>query len=304
MSLCLNCKACFANCPSQVHTDKLVLAARAQITDENGLPFLLGAALKQFLPSNSLQGAATKSAYLYQHLGLQQALRSTGLLKAVAPELAQKEGIMPEFAPRTFPAELENMKLKKGGKVRVAYFLSCMTNMVYPELGKAVVAVLERHGCEVVIPAEVQCCGTPHVAYGDTATAEELARNNARLLAATGADYILTDCGTCGDTLRHYEELTADAAGFDKKVLDVSEFLVDCWGVKPATNRWLRWRPTTIPCHLNRGQGVNRQPRERSSRPSPPDVQEMRRPIAAAGGAGTFALTKVRICRWRFWTAR
>ena len=48
MSLCLNCKACVANCPSQVHTDKLVLAARAQIKDEDGLPFLLGAALKQF----------------------------------------------------------------------------------------------------------------------------------------------------------------------------------------------------------------------------------------------------------------
>jgi glycolate oxidase iron-sulfur subunit len=291
MSLCLNCKACFANCPSQVHTDKLVLAARAQITDENGLPFLLGAALKQFLPSNSLQGAATKSAYLYQHLGLQQALRSTGLLKAVAPELAQKEGIMPEFAPRTFRAELENMKLKKGGKVRVAYFLSCMTNMVYPELGKAVVAVLERHGCEVVIPAEVQCCGTPHVAYGDTATAEELARNNARLLAATGADYILTDCGTCGDTLRHYEELTADAAGFDKKVLDVSEFLVDVLGVKPGDKPVAAVATYHDSCHLNRGQGVNRQPREILKAIPGLTFREMAEADRCCGGAGTFALT-------------
>ncbi|MDT8902474.1 (Fe-S)-binding protein [Anaeroselena agilis] len=291
MSLCLNCKACVANCPSQVHTDKLVLAARAQIKDEDGLPFLLGAALKQFLPNNSLQGVAAKSAYLYQHLGLQQAVRGSGLLKAVSPDLAQKEGVMPEFAPRTFRAELANMTLKKGGKVKVAYYLSCMTNMVNPALGKAVIEVLERHGCEVVIPTDVQCCGTPQLAYGDVETAEALARNNARLLAATGADYILTDCGTCGDTLRHYEELTADAAGFEQKVLDVSEFLVDKLGVKPGDKPVEAVVTYHDSCHLNRGQGVNRQPREILKAIPGLTFREMAEADRCCGGAGTFAIT-------------
>lgn len=290
MSLCLNCKACYANCPSQVHTDKLVLAARAEIKEKDGLPFMLSAALKQFLPSKNLQGMAAKSAYLYQQLGLQQALRGCGLLKALSPELANMEGVMPKFAPRTFRAELANMKLKRGGKVKVAYFLSCMTNMVNPALGKAVVDVLERHGCDVYIPADVQCCGTPQLAYGDCETAAELARNNARLLAATGADYILTDCGTCGDTLRDYEELVSEAAGFGAKVLDVSEFLVDKLGVQPGGKRVEAVVTYHDSCHLNRGQGVARQPRAILSAIPGLTLKEMAEADRCCGGAGTFAL--------------
>ena len=291
MSLCLNCKACVANCPSQVQTDKLVLAARAEIKDKDGLPFMLSAALKQFLPSNNLQGAAAKASYLYQQLGVQKAMRGLGLIKAVSPDLAKMESVMPEFAPRTFRAELENMKLKRGGKIKVAYFLSCMTNMVNTELGKAVVDVLERHGCDVYIPTDVQCCGTPQLAYGDVETAETLAKNNARLLAETGADYIVTDCGTCGDMLRNYEELVPEAAGFGKKVLDISEFLVDVVGVKPGdkpVNAVVTYHDS---CHLNRGQKVNRQPRAILKAIPGLTLKEMPEADRCCGGAGSFALT-------------
>ncbi len=291
MSLCLNCKACVANCPSQVHTDQLVLAARARIKDEDGLPFMLGAALKQFLPSSNMQGAAAKASYLYQQLGLQKAMRATGLIKAVSGDLANMEGLMPQFAPRTFRAELENMKLKRGGKIKVAYFLSCMTNMVNTGLGKAVIDVLERHDCDVYIPADVQCCGTPQLAYGDVETAEALAKNNAKLLAETGADYIVTDCGTCGDMLRKYEELVPEAASFGKKVLDISEFLVDKLGVKPGdkpVNAVVTYHDS---CHLNRGQKVNSQPRAILKAIPGLTFKEMAEADRCCGGAGSFALT-------------
>lgn len=291
MSLCLNCKACVANCPSQVHTDKLVLAARAQIKDEDGLPFLLGAALKQFLPSNNLQGVAAKASYLYQNLGLQQAMRGCGLIKAVSADLANMEAVMPKFAPRTFRAELENMKLKRGGKIKVAYFLSCMTNMVNTDLGKAVVDVLERHGCDVYIPPEVQCCGTPQLAYGDVETATELARNNVRLLMATGADYILTDCGTCGDMLRNYEDLVPEAAGFAAKVMDISEFLIDKLGVKPGDKPVEAVVTYHDSCHLNRGQKVNSQPRAILKAIPGLTLKEMAEADRCCGGAGSFAMT-------------
>jgi glycolate oxidase iron-sulfur subunit len=291
MSLCLNCKACVANCPSQVQTDKLVLAARAEVKEKDGLPFMLSAALKQFLPSNNLQGAAAKCSYLYQQLGLQKAMRASGLIKAVSPDLANMEAVMPQFAPRTFRAELESMNLKRGGKLKVAYYLSCMTNMVNTGLGKAVIDVLERHGCDVYIPAGVQCCGTPQMAYGDTETAAALAKSNAGLLAETGADYIVTDCGTCGDMLRNYEELVPEAAGFGKKVLDISEFLVDVVGLKPGdkpVNAVVTYHDS---CHLNRGQKVNRQPREVLKAIPGLTLKEMAEADRCCGGAGSFALT-------------
>ncbi len=291
MSLCLNCKACVANCPSQVHTDKLVLRARTEIKDKDGLPFMLGAALRQFLPSSNLQGAAAKVSYLYQTLGLQKAMRGCGLIKAISTDLANMEAVMPKFAPRTFRAELEKIKLKRGGQIKVAYFLSCMTNMVNTNLGKAVVDVLERHGCDVYIPTDVQCCGTPQMAYGDVATATELAKNNVRLLLETGADYILTDCGTCGDMLENYEELVPEAAGFGAKVMDVSEFLVDKLGVKAGdkpVNAVVTYHDS---CHLNRGQKVNKQPREILKAIPGLTLKEMAESDRCCGGAGSFAMT-------------
>ncbi len=167
LAFCLDCGACVANCPPLVHTDKLVLAARAKITAQDGLPFPLKGALHGFLPSKSAQALVAKMAYFYQHSGLQKILRQSGVLAALSKDLSQKEGIMPNFAPRTFRSMLAELPRKKDGKLRVAYFLSCMTNMVNPALGQAVIKVLEHHDCEVIIPADVQCCGTPHLAYGD-----------------------------------------------------------------------------------------------------------------------------------------
>lgn len=56
MELCLNCKACVANCPPLVQTDKMVLATRAFIAEKEGLLLPVKAALRSFLPNNNLQG--------------------------------------------------------------------------------------------------------------------------------------------------------------------------------------------------------------------------------------------------------
>lgn len=288
MGLCLNCGACVATCPPLVHTDKLVLAARAQITREKGLPLALSGALHGLLPNNSLQALMAKMAYFYQQSGFQKLLRSSGLLKALPMELDKKESIMPNFAPRTFRSQLADLPLKKGGKIKVAYYLSCMTNMVNPELGKAVIRVLENHGCEVVIPADVQCCGTPHLAYGDTDAALRIAASNARLLAETGAEAIVTDCATCGATLREYEEMVPEATGFTAKVFDISAFLVGKLGLKAGNLPVQGVATYHDPCHLGRGQGVTAEPRAILKAIPGLEFREMTEADRCCGGAGTF----------------
>ncbi|SMC62599.1 (Fe-S)-binding protein [Sporomusa malonica] len=291
MDLCLNCKACVANCPPAVHTDKLVLAARAHIADKVGLPFPVKAALQNFLPNNDMQGFAAKMAYFYQISGMQKLVRTSGILKAVSTDMAHQESLMPNFAPQTFRSILFQRSQKKGGKIRVAYFISCMTNMVNPALGKAVIDVLERHGCEVVIPTDVQCCGTPHLAYGDREMAKKLVAHNVKLLMETGAEVIVTDCATCGGVLKEYGELLPEATDFAKKVRDVSEFLVDTIGVKAGN------KPTEAivtyhdSCHLNRGQGVKAQPREILKAIPGLVFKEMSESDRCCGSAGSFGMT-------------
>ncbi|WP_371380960.1 (Fe-S)-binding protein [Sporomusa aerivorans] len=289
MDLCLNCKACVANCPPMVQTDKLVLAARAHIAEQAGLPFPVKAALHNFLPSNGMQSFAAQMAYFYQSSGLQKLVRASGVLGTVSADMAKQEGLMPQFAPRTFRNILSQLPRKKGGKIRVAYFLSCMTNMVNPDLGKAVIDVLERHGCEVIIPPAVQCCGTPHLAYGDIEMAKTLAAHNVNALMETGAEAVIVDCATCGGALKEYGELLPETADFSSKVRDISEFLVDV-GIK-AGNKPIEAIVTYHDsCHLSRGQGVRTQPREILKAIPGIVFKEMPEADRCCGGAGSFGM--------------
>lgn len=288
MDLCLDCGACVANCPASVHTNHLVLNARAKVTSEKGLPLVMSGALHGFLPKNNVQALAVKMVYFYQHSGLQNILRSSGILRTFSKDLSKVEGLMPPFAPRTFRSILSDLPMKKGGKIRVAYFLSCMTNMVNPELGKAVIKTLEYHDCEVVIPKDVQCCGTPHLAYGDTEAANQIAERNARLLLETGADYIVSDCATCGATLKKYEEMVPNVKGFANKVYDISEFLVKIAGLRIGKKPVLGTVTYHDPCHLARGQGVINSPREILKNIPGLTFVEMEEADRCCGGAGTF----------------
>lgn len=288
MDLCLDCGACAANCPATVKTNQLVLAAREKVTSEKGLPLIMNGALHGFLPNNNAQALATKMAYFYQHSGLQNVLRKSGLLKTLSKGLSQKEGVMPPFAPKTFRSMLSDLPLKKGGKIRVAYYLSCMTNMVSPDLGKAAIKVLEYHDCEVIIPKDVQCCGTPHLAYGDTQVANQIAEKNARLLLETGADYIVSDCATCGATLKKYEGMVPNAQGFSDKVYDISEFLVSIAGLRVGGKPVNGIATYHDPCHLARGQGVKNAPRQILRSIPGLTFVEMEEADRCCGGAGTF----------------
>lgn len=291
MSLCLDCGACLNNCPALVETGKLVKATRARIVRERGLPMPLKMALRTFLPSNAWQETIAKLSYLYQHLGMQNVLRHSGILRLLPGDVADKDALMPAFAPVTFRRLLPRIPRPAGGRIKVAYFISCLTNMVQPQVGESVIKVLARHDCEVLVPTDVVCCGTPQLAYGDTQTAESLARHNAAVLAATGADYIVTDCATCGSTLKQYGEILAEGGEVAAKVRDVAEFLCDIGPVRPGARRQEVIITYHDACHLNRGQKIGAQPRE-ILRSIPGAVfKEMAEADLCCGGAGSFGLT-------------
>ncbi|MGC8780527.1 MAG: (Fe-S)-binding protein [Anaerolineae bacterium] len=150
---------------------------------------------------------------------------------------------------------------------RVGFFLGCAQNTLFAEESAATVRVLARNGCTVITPRETKCCGMPARGYGDGEAARGQARFNIALFERVDVDVIVTDCATCGSTLREYAALLADdpawagrAAAFSRKVRDVSEFLMSLPPEKPAGR--IEARVTYHdPCHLRRGQGVWREPR-------------------------------------------
>ena len=179
---------------------------------------------------------------------------------------------------------------------RVAYFIGCGTNLVFPEIAASTLRVMYANNVEVVVPNVVDC-GKPPTVYGDTAAARELARKNIDALWGLDVDAVVTDCATCGSFIKDYGKLLAGDeryAGKAKdvalKMKDVSEFLAsiemnDRMGEVKAKVTY------HDPCHLGRFQKVTAQPRGLMKGVPGVDFKEAAESDMCCGGAGSFSLT-------------
>jgi glycolate oxidase iron-sulfur subunit len=149
----------------------------------------------------------------------------------------------------------------------VGFFLGCAQNLMFANESAAAVRVLARNGCTVLTPRETVCCGMPASGYGRNDLLRSHAKFNIALFEKVNPDVIVTDCATCGSTLKAYGQMLAGepewaerAAAFSARVRDISEFLMSIPLKKPAGR--VQARVTYHdPCHLRRAQQVWKQPR-------------------------------------------
>ncbi len=118
--------------------------------------------------------------------------------------------------------------------MRVALFITCFNDTLFPETGRATVEVLERLGIEVDFPLSQTCCGQMHFNTGYQREAIPLVRR----FVQTFKDYeaIVAPSGSCVGMVRELYPMAADlandkrlAADIEKlapKVFELSEFLV------------------------------------------------------------------------------
>lgn len=151
---------------------------------------------------------------------------------------------------------------------RVRLFVTCLVDHLSPEVGEAVVTVLERLGIEVTVPAGQTCCGQPAFNGGFWDEARDMARHTIRVLEQDDSP-IVVPSGSCADMMiHHYPDLFKDEPEWQERArrvaantVEFSQFLVDVLGVTDvgaAFNGRLTYHPS---CHLLRGLQVDRQPR-------------------------------------------
>jgi L-lactate dehydrogenase complex protein LldE len=110
--------------------------------------------------------------------------------------------------------------------VRVALFVTCLTDTLFPETGIAVVRLLERLGHEVEFPGAQTCCGQMHLNTGYRSEAVALARRFAQVFAR--AEVVVAPSASCVATVRHeYPRLDPSLAALGSRVFELSEFLVE-----------------------------------------------------------------------------
>jgi len=132
---------------------------------------------------------------------------------------------------------------------RVALFVTCLADTLYPEVGKATVTVLERLGIEVVFPVEQTCCGQMHANSGYAGEAEVLARRFVEIFEPY--DAVVTPSGSCAAQVReHFPVLLGgDDRGVPARTWELSQFLTGVLGVEDVGSTYegtVAYHPT---CH-------------------------------------------------------
>ncbi len=298
MALCLGCRACETACPSGVEYGKLIEAARTEIQSKVKRSFPWNVvedfAYGTLLSSRLLLRLIAGPMWLYQQSGLQALVRSSGLLKLMGP-LGKIEHLTPEAQLPTFFTQYGKVFFAEGErKYRVAVLGGCIANIFFARLHEATVRVLQKNGCEVVIPMNQGCCGALHAHAGRREEARALARNNIDALLASNFDAIISNTGGCGATLKEYHEiLEHDHAYHDKakvfvsKLKDVNEFLasIDLNLNMQPVNRRVTYQDS---CHLCHGQKVKAAPRKLLKSIPGLDFVEMPASDVCCGSAGVY----------------
>ena len=283
MDFCLLCRTCVDNCPTKVQTDEAMMALRQYMAHTTGSVSLeykvLGSLMKNRLMVKLSSGA----------LGV---MRKIGVNKLIPYGVVPCEFTRDEYtAAFAGPAALGTPAGRSSASVsadtKVAYFRGCGMEMMFPDAAMRTREILAT----LTTPQFVDnsCCGLLHIAHGMQEDFYKMAKENIRLFE--NADVIVTDCASCSSTLKHFGKYFADdpewkdrADAFSKKIMDLTEYLVKA-GYKPKqkTNATLTFHE---PCHLGRGQGVRKQPRELLKAAG--NYVEMKGADVCCGGAGSF----------------
>jgi glycolate oxidase iron-sulfur subunit len=267
---CLSCLACMTTCPSGVNYMHLVDQARARIERDYTRPLTeraLRAVLAWVLPRPGWFRAGMILARFGRPLA--------GLLPApkgasASPTLLRRIKAMLALAPGRLPA-----RGSAGGSVfpaqgarrgRVALLQGCAQQVLAPRINQAAINLLTRHGIEVVLVKDEQCCGalTHHLGHDGDA----LARARANIAVwfdeaeRNGLDAILVTTSGCGTVIKDYgfmlredRDCAAAAARISALAKDITEYVVGI-DLQPAQ------QPSDIviayhaACSLQHGQRV------------------------------------------------
>jgi glycolate oxidase iron-sulfur subunit len=302
---CLSCLSCMTTCPSGVHYMHLVDQARVRIEEQYTRPLAerwLRAVLGFVLPRPAAFRAAIRLGRLARpllaalpkgHAKAQGTASNPSLLRRIKAMLELAPGGLPSPGPAAgavFPAQGE----RRG---RVALLQGCAQQVLAPRINRAAINVLTRHGIEVVLVRDEQCCGALTHHMGQDADALSRARANVAVWAAeaerAGLDAIVVTTSGCGSVIKDYgymlrtdRDYAARAAQISALAKDITEYLagIELKSTREESGIVVAYHSA---CSLQHGQKITALPKDLLSK-NGFVVKDVPESHLCCGSAGTY----------------
>ena len=270
--LCIQCGACKDVCPSKIDIPGLILEIRRRLVKNEGLPILhksIYAVVNNRRLFHTMLRAASvagkpfsKGSKFIRHLPMFLADLTDGRS-------------LPAIAAKPLRDTIKKIRQPAGLKERAVFYAGCLIDFAYPEMGEALVKILNKGGIEVVFPDDQTCCGAPARYSGAYEVAAKNAADNIEALLAERADYVVSACPTCTVALDHEFIATFQSLGqstnmarareLAAKVIDFSTLvkkLVDEGRLTLKEGETLGKITYHDSCHLKRTMHAEKPPRE------------------------------------------
>jgi L-lactate dehydrogenase complex protein LldE len=182
--------------------------------------------------------------------------------------------------------------------VRIALFVTCLADTLFPDVGRATVRLLERLGHQVEFPQAQTCCGQMHVNTGYQRDALPLVRRYTEVFG--GYEAIVVPSGSCAGSVHHQHAMVAREHGDEvlarraeqvaAKTHELSQLLVDVLGVEDVGAYYphrVTYHPT---CHSLRLLRVGDRPLRLLRRVAGMELVELPDAEVCCGFGGTFAV--------------
>ncbi|NEU31609.1 (Fe-S)-binding protein [bacterium LRH843] len=298
LNLCLGCRACEPACPSGVKYGHLLEEARDILNKhkKHSLPekIVRRAVFDGLFPHQNRMRSLHQMLWLYQKSGVQKMVRGMNLLKIMPGDMATMEKALPDIpSPKELKARPHHIKPNGTVKKKVAFFSGCLMDTMFMKTNDSTLYLLEKAGCEVIIPKTQNCCGALHAHSGEKEKARELAKKNILAFENEQIDYIISNAGGCGALLVEYDHLLKDepewhdrAKQFAKKVKDISAILVEV-GLPPMKlpEQIVTYQDS---CHLRNVMNGSNPPRKLLQMIDGITFKEMKESDRCCGSAGIY----------------
>ena len=271
--LCIQCGACKDVCPGKIDIPGLIMEIRRRLVKEQGMP-LLHKSIYSVVNNRRLFHGMLRAASIAGKPFVAKGSKFIRHLPMFLADLTDGRSL-PAIAAKPLRDTIGKISQPSGLKERAVFYAGCLIDFAYPEMGEALVKILNRAGVEVVFPDGQTCCGAPARYNGAYEVAAQNAIDNIKVLLAERADYVVSACPTCTVALDHEFLATFQSLGqatwmqpardLAAKVIDFSTLvkkLVDEGRLTLKEGEQLGKITYHDSCHLKRTLRADQPPRE------------------------------------------